>query len=226
MHRIIAIFILLSAPLYAETNIGKVVMSDGHVKRSNINCQNADCAGKGNLISSGERFRTPEDSTLNILLNDGTAVTIYGRSDVIISRVRSAERDKPTEIFIEKGKIRIIQKNSFMDVSLIVKTPVAVIKSVNSQLCIVSGSEETAIFLYSGEAGFAGLIPLKDDAYILTDGDESYVLRGESPSAPVKVERILRSSWLGRHFLSEDSSRVLRYRKESGPAEWPFIKND
>ncbi len=226
MRLLITVMLLVPAALYAGSEIGRIVQSDGYMKKTNINCTGEDCGKKTRTIYPGERILTAKNSTVDIMLNDHTAVTVYERSDVIINRVRLTERDKPTEIFIEKGKIKIIQSNSFMNTSLIVKTPVAILKSVCSQFDIVSGGEETVVFVYAGEAGFAGLTPSKDEAYILKDGNESSVLKGESPVAPVKVERILRSSWLGRHILSEDSKRVLRYNKESGPAEWPFIKND
>lgn len=226
MRLLITVMLLIPAALYAGSGIGRIVQSDGYMKKTNINCTGEDCSKSTKTINPGERILTAKNSKVDIMLNDHTALTIYEKSDVIFNRIRTTERDKPTEIFIERGKVKIIQSNSFMDTALIVKTPVAIVKSVCSRFSIVSGTEETVIFVYSGETGFAGLTPSKDRAFILSDGDESSVLKGESPKQPVKVERILRSSWLGRHIVSEDSIRVLRYNKESGPAEWPFIKND
>lgn len=226
MRLLLSIILLIPAISFAEESIGKLIQSEGLIKRENINCAGTDCSSKGKSIYTGERIRTAKDSGAKILLDDGTAIVIHGRSDVIINRVKLKERDRPTEVFIEKGKLQIIQKNSFLNASLIVKTPVSVIKSVNSEIRIVSGSDETAVFVYSGEAGFAGINPSKDEAFILSDGDESSVKRDESPSVPVKVERTLRGSWLGRHIISEDSRRVLSYKKRGAPADWPFIRND
>lgn len=226
MRLFIAIILLIPAVSFAEESIGKFVQSDGFIRRVNINCSGADCGSKSSSIYPGERIKTSKESKAGILLADGTSLVIHGRSDVIINRVKLKERDRPTEIFVEKGKIQIIQKNSFMKTSLVVKTPVSITKSVNSEISIVSGSDETALFVYTGEAGFAGINPSRDEAFILSDGDESFVKRDESPSPPVKVERTLRNSWLGRHILSEDSRRVLIYKKGGSPADWPFIKND
>jgi len=226
MRLIFIILILFPAVSYAEESIGKLVQREGFISKTNINCTGSDCKNTGSKIYPGERIITSKGSRAKILLNDGTAILIYGRSDVIISRVRLTERHRPSEILLEKGTLKIIQKNSFLDVSLTVKTPVSVIKTVNSVINVVTGLDETALFVYSGEAGFAGLIPSRDKAFVLEEGYESSVKRGESPSRPVKVSRILRSSWLGRHLLSGDSRRVLKYNKKSGTADWPFIKDD
>lgn len=226
MRTLLTILILIPAVASADTVIGKLVQSEGMIKRVNINCVEQDCNIKSRKINPGERIKTARDSSARILLKDGTAIILHGNSDLIINRARLRERDKPTEIFLEKGKIQIIQKNSFLDTSLVVKTHVSIIKSVNSELSIVSGTDETALFVYSGEAGFAGINPSKDEAFILKSGDESIVRKHDSPAPPVKVDKTLRTSWLGRHFLSEDSRRVLVYRKNGLTADWPFIKSD
>jgi ferric-dicitrate binding protein FerR (iron transport regulator) len=226
MRILLTILIIIPAVSSADTVIGKLVQSEGMIKRTNINCFEKDCNIKSRKINPGERIKTARGSSARILLKDGTAIILYENSDLIINWARLSERDKPTEIFLEKGKIQVIQKNSFLDTSLIVKTHVSIIKSVNSELRLVSGTDETAIFVYSGEAGFAGINPSKDEAFILKSGDESFVRKDDSPAAPVIVDRILRTSWLGRHFLSEDSRRVLVYRKNGLTADWPFIKSD
>jgi len=226
MRLLIVIILLIPSAVTADQVIGKIVKSEGRIKRVNINCDEKDCNIIHKTIRQGERIKTAKGSSVRLLLKDGTAIVLHGNSDLIISKVRLRERDKPTELFLEKGKIQVIQKNSFLDTSLVIKTPVSITKSVNSEINIISGSDETAIFVYSGEAGFAGLNPAKDKAFILNSGDESFVKREESPESPVKVDKILRASWLGRHILSEDSRRILSYKKEGGPSDWPFIKND
>jgi len=226
MRLLFIIIILIPAAAPADLAIGKLVQSEGLIKRININCSDKECSIKSRSISAGERIKTGENSSARILLNEKTAIVLHENSDLIISRVRLRERDKPTELFLEKGKIQVIQKNSFLDTSLIIKTPLSIIKSVNSEISIVTGRDETAVFVYSGEAGFAGINPSKDEAYILKSGYESFVKRDESPSTPMQVEIILRSSWLSRHIVSEDSKRVLVYKKKGRPADWPFIKSD
>lgn len=222
----ILILIFIKIPLYAEISIGKFIRTEGIIEKSNINCRDDACITKGSEIYPGERIKTSKTASARLLLKDGTAILIYGSSDIIINRVRLKERDKPSELFLEKGKITILQKNRFIDTSLIIKTPVSIIKSVNSEINIVSGTDETAVFVYTGESGVAGIIPSRDEAFILTDGDESFIKKDESPSTPVKVEKIMHASWLGRHFVSPDSRHVLKYKKESRPADWAFIKND
>ncbi len=226
MRLILSILLFMPLSSMAEVSIGKLVKSEGIITKTNISCQGPDCTHKKNRIYPGDRILTEEGSKVSILLDEGTALIIYGHSDIFINRVRLKERDKPTEIYIEKGSIKVIQRNRFLDISLIVKTPVSVIKSVNSELNIVSGRDETALFVYSGKAGFAGLTLSRDRAYILDEGDESFIQRDEEPSDPVKVDRVLRNSWLGRYLLSDDGRRIIRYNKKSGPADWPFIKND
>lgn len=226
MRLLIAIFLLIPVAGRADMVIGKIVQSEGLIKRININCTAEDCNIKSRNISQGERIKTAKGSAVRILLKEGTAIIMHENSDLIISKARLRERDKPTELYLEKGKIQVIQKNRFLETSLVIKTPVSITKSVNSEISIITGRDETAVFVYSGEAGFAGINPSKDEAFILSSGAESFVKRDESPSSPVSVQKILRTSWLGRHIISEDSRRVLIYRKEGRPADWPFIKSD
>ncbi|HOP29901.1 MAG TPA: FecR domain-containing protein [Spirochaetota bacterium] len=226
MRFLLAAILLIPAFASSETVIGKIVRSDGLVKKININCRGTGCGSKSRNITPGERIKTANKSSARVLLKDGTAIIIHGNSDLIVTRVRLRDRDRPTELYLEKGKIQVIQKNSFLDTSLIIKTPVSITKSVNSEINIVTAKDETAVFVYSGEAGFAGTTPSKDKAFILTGGDESSVKRDESPVSPVKVKITLRTSWLGRHIISEDARRILVYKNEGLPADWPFIKND
>ena len=224
------ISLFISLPCFAGTKdvniIGKILTSTGTIKKTNINCEKESCDDRKYGIYSGERIITGENSKINIILKDGTAIILYSNSDILIDQVRLRDRDKPTIINFESGKIKIIQKNNYLDTSLLIKTTVAIIKSVNSELSVVTSENETALFVYNGEAGFANINSSVVEAFLLNEGDESFISKDTPPARPVKVKKILRSSWISRHFITADKKRILKYDRKSGIADWPFINNE
>lgn len=222
----ILLFLLLAPSIvYAEGNsIGKIVMKTGNVKKTNINCEAADCRQDDLLIYPGDRIITENRSKAEIMLNDGTAVEIMEKSDIIIFSIVNRREKTLTNIFSDYGKFKIIQQNDFLEASLIFKTRTAIIKSVSATMYIISGNEETGLFLYKGEAGFANIDPSIIDAFVVKSGYESFLKKGSPPVPPKEVELVMRSSWLERFFLTKDNSRIIRYEKKGGPADWFFIK--
>ena len=186
----------------AEKNIGRITEITGVVKKTNINCEKGTCGNRSDAIYPGERIITGKNSKSSIILDDGTAIILYENYDILIEKVRLHGREKPTTINLDSGRAKIIQKNSYLDTSLVIKTAVAIIKSVNAELSVVTAADETALFVYKGEAGFANASPSVVEAFLLAGGDESFVLKDSPPSRPVKVSAVLRGSWLGRHLVS------------------------
>jgi hypothetical protein len=216
---------LIPAISYSENNnIGKLVKMNGYVKKTNINCDSDECSRDKLLIYPGDRIETGRKSSASILLNDGTAVELLEKSDLIILSIIN-KRDKTlTSIFSDYGRFKIIQENNFFDASLVVKTRTAIIKSVSASMSIAAGYDETGIFVYKGEAGFANIDPSIIEAYIIQSGYESFLQKDSSPATPVSVQKTLRTSWLKRHFLTKDKERIIKYNKSNGAADWFFIK--
>ncbi len=106
---------------------------------------------------------------------------------------------------------------------MVFKTKTAVIKSVCATIDIITGSSETGIFVYRGEAGFASIDPSILDAYVVKSGYESFLKKNTPPVKPREVRIPLRSSWLKRLFLTKDRDRILRYNKKSNAVDWFFI---
>lgn len=225
LQTILLFLLLVPSIVYAEGNsIGKIVMKTGHVKKTNINCDAADCSPDDLLIYPGDRIITENRSKAEIMLSDGTAVEIMEKSDIIIFSIVNRREKTLTSIFSDYGKFKIIQQNDFLEASLIFKTRTATIKSVSATMYIISGNEETGLFLYKGEAGFANIDPSLIDAYVIKSGYESFLKKGSPPVPPKEVELVMRSSWLERFFLTKDNSRIIKYEKKGGPADWFFIK--
>ncbi len=158
------------------------------------------------------------------MLKDGTAIEVMERSDIIIFSIINKKDKTLTNLFSDYGKLKIIQQNDFLDASLIVKTRTAMVKSVCATMNIISGSSETGIFVYKGEAGFANIDPSIIEAYVIKNGYESFLKKSFPPSSPHEVQVSLRSSWLERHFLTKDNNRIVKYNKKNGPADWFFIE--
>ncbi len=222
---ILSVILLYSVPLKAADDvIGKIVRREGVTRKSNLNCQDNGCDNQ--VIRRGDRIRTGPDSKVQVLLNDGTGIIIYERSDVYFNDVIRPGRKKPTEIYTEYGKYKIIQNNSFLETSLVIKTGNSLVKSVNATFCIIAALNETAIFVYSGEAGFASIENSISNAYIIKEGEESLIRAGSRPSVPVKVKTSMQGSWLSRHVISKNKKYILRSSIEKGPLDWPFTEKD
>lgn len=205
-------------------SIGKIVKKIGTVKKTNINCSTEDCRSDSIIIYPGDRIVTGNKSEVSILLNDGTAIELLDNSDVIIFSIMNKKEKTLTNIFSDYGKIKIIQNNNFFDASLILKTRTAIIKSVCATMNIITGFNETGIFVYKGEAGFANIDPSIVDAYVIKNGFESFLKKNSLPAVPVEVQITLRTSWLKRHFLTKNYERILKYNKTNSPADWFFIE--
>lgn len=225
IFKLTVLLLLIPSVIYSEnSSVGKIVKKTGNVKKSNINCDSADCSHDNILIFPGDRIETDRKSSASILLNDGTAIELNEKSDLIIFSIIN-KRDKTlTSIFSDYGKFKIIQENDYFDASLVVKTRTAIIKSVSSSMSIITGSDETGIFVYKGEAGFANIDPSIIEAYVIKNGYESFLKKSLPPSTPANVQITLRTSWLKRHFLTKDNERILKYNKTNGAADWFFIE--
>lgn len=204
-------------------SIGKIVKKTGNTKKTNINCDSDKCKSDEILIYPGDRIITGKKSASSIMLNDGTGIEILENSDIIIFSLVNRRDKTLTNLFSDYGKFKIIQQNDFMDASMVFKTRTAIIESVCSTINIISGSSETGIFVYKGEAGFANIDPSIIDAYVVKSGYESFLKKDTPPAKPREVRISLHSSWLKRLFLTKDMDRILKYDKKSSAVDWFFI---
>lgn|GEM_PF-666970 len=222
---IISLTLLHSARAAASDDaIGKIVLKEGITEKSSLNCQGSECHTM--VIRRGDRIRTGRDSKAQVMLNDGTGIIIYERSDIIFNFVIRPGRKKPTDIYVGYGKFKFIQNNNYLETSLVVRTANSIIKSVNATFCLVAAGRESAIFVYSGEAGFASTESSVSEAFVIKTGEESYISSGSKPSVPARVASTLHGSWLSRRFLSRDKKRILLSKIDNGPVDWPFIEKD
>ena len=133
---IISLTLLHSARAAASDDaIGKIVLKEGITEKSSLNCQGSECHTM--VIRRGDRIRTGRDSKAQVMLNDGTGIIIYERSDIIFNFVIRPGRKKPTDIYVGYGKFKFIQNNNYLETSLVVRTANSIIKSVNATFCLV-----------------------------------------------------------------------------------------
>jgi len=216
---------LIPSVIYSEnSSIGRIVKKSGYLKKSNINCDSDECSRDNYLVFPGDRFVSGKKSSASILLNDGTAIELLEKSDLIIFSIINKREKTLTSIFSDFGKFKIIQENDYFDASLVIKTRTALIKSVSATMSIITGFDETGIFVYKGEAGFANIDPSIIEAYVIKNGYESFLKKNLPPSTPADVQITLRTSWLKRHYLTKDNERILKYNKTNGAADWFFIE--
>ncbi len=193
------------------------------MKKSNINCSSGNCTEKSKLsVYPGDRIETGDKSSVSVMLNDGTAVIIYERSDVTLFSIFNMKEKTLTSIYSDYGKFKIIQKNSLVDASLVVKTRNAIIKSVCATINVIAAESESGLFVYKGEAGFASIDPSVPDAYVVKSGYESFLKKNSPPALPKNVNIDIRSSWQNRYFITKDRDSIVRYDGLKGPVDWFF----
>lgn len=218
-------FLLSSLELYAADNYGRIVLKEGIIKKTNLNCTDEKC-GKDIFIYKGDRIKTGNNSRVQILLSDGTGILVYERSDIIINNIKSGDNKKPTSLYAEYGRFKIIQDNNYMDTSLVITTKNCIVKSVCSTFCFAAAENESGILVLSGEAGFASTSSSVSAAYIIKTGEESFIKSGNPPSVPVRVTAVMQSSWLSRMVLSKDRKRILQSGIDKRAVDWPLMKKD
>ena len=218
-------FLFSSLSLYAADNYGRIVLKEGRVSKTNLNCTDEKCA-EDMFIHRGDRIKTGNNSRVQILLSDGTGILVYERSDIIINNIKSGDNKKPTSLYAEYGKFKIIQDNNYMDTSLVITTKNCIVKSVCSTFCFAAAGDESAILVLSGEAGFASTSSAVSDAYIIKAGEESFIKSGRPPSVPLRVTAVMQSSWISRMVLSKDRKRILQSGIDKRAVDWPFMRKD
>ena len=96
---IISLFFLQSIINAENLNIGKIVKKNGYIMKTNINCETDNCNQDNILIHPGDRILTGKKSEVYILLNDGTALEILEKSDIIIFSIVD-KKNKNTDKYI------------------------------------------------------------------------------------------------------------------------------
>lgn len=227
MLRYILVILLIPLSLSADSaEIGEIVQSSGKVDIYISRCSSEACIRKGTKIYPGDSVRSLSSSKARILLNDGTGIEITGPSSFIVENTRNSEKSPPSLIRAHYGTFAIIQNNRFTDTSLIIETETAVIKSVTASLYIIAATDETAVMVYSSIAGAAGRNPQIRKAYILSEGEETFIPKNQAPRTPERVDALLRGSWLTKNHLSKDLSRIIRRSHDSSVIDWIFRNRD
>ncbi len=227
MLKKIIIILLLPSALFAELQeIGTIVQLSGKVDILPAGCYNEYCRRDDNRIFPGDKIQTMPSSMARILFKDGTGIEITGQSSITIKNIRQKEKDMPSLLRAHYGTLTITQNNRFTDTSLVIETETSVVKSVSASLYIIAAKDETAIMVYSSRAGVASSDPSIRKAYILTEGEQTFVLRNQPPGTPEKTDILLRGSWLTKHHLSKDLSRVILRSRDNSVIDWIFRNRD
>jgi hypothetical protein len=227
MLKLIIIILLLPVTLFADLpKIGEVVQSSGRIDIIAAECSSYNCKRDGKIIYPGDRILSAPSARAKILLKDGTGIEIINNCSFIVENIRRKEKDKPSFLRVQYGTFTINQVNRFTDTSLVIETESAIIKSVSSSLYIIAAGEETAVMVYSSRAGIASTDPSIKRAYVLTEGDQTLVPKNRAPENPDRVDILLRGSWLTKHHLSNDLSRVIIRKQDSSIVDWIFRNRD
>ncbi len=209
------------------------LFSAGHAKNAEIFCgrivnYSGKCLLNGTYISeektlyikSKDLVSIAQNSSMDILLNDGTALRFHGPASAVIVHSKSGQGDLPTYIKIFYGRIKIIQRNSYLKHSLTVITKNSIIKSVNSSFDMVSSLKKDIILSRSGQFGIANIKEVLNTALIVKSGYLVTVDESAAPYITGYLERKNRKSWIFSHSISDNNEHITEYKTENGIVEW------
>lgn len=230
-----AIFIFTSAVVLLSAAKPEICFSADEVGRvvrlSGISDASSGSGAAVNLsvaspVSAGQSIICHDESTVDIILIDGSMLKIFGPSNVRIDSCRKNVNDPPTSIRIFYGKIKISSKCVDNSMSLQVTTPSAEISAVMAEIAIVASYSETYIALYKYKAAVASSDKKITKAFILYPGEEIKVKLGKTPAEPESISKSGLAWWLEKYHLSDKHQKIRGYNLEEGPADWIIRRRD
>ena len=200
-------FLVASSAVYGKT-IGKVTLSIGEVSSRNYEGASLKIA-KNTPVIEGQLIILGRGAGVELNLNDGTFIWIYGPARLTVESCRVEEEDPPTRVRVTYGKIKVASKSVDNTLSLQIITPSAEISAVMSELYSVVSRNETAVAVYKYKAAVASSKQEIKEAYIVYPGEESRVFTGRPPAPPVSLSSDELDQWLDSITLSPDKREIL-----------------
>ena len=180
----------------------------------------------GSIITTGKRIITDLESSLQIVLNDGSTLLIKENSMVSFFTAKHIEKDEPTKIDFQYGMIKLTLKPKFENISIRVYTPTAIISSINANFSIISAFDESKTVVHNGKVAIASRRKNLKKAYIIKEGMEQTVIRNIPLPRPVKIKREIELSLFQYYILSYDRKKILKTNIDTGFLDWILRKRE
>jgi ferric-dicitrate binding protein FerR (iron transport regulator) len=212
----VGILCTLAVPALAQQPLGSVASLSGDVDITVISSGKKFIPDIGTPITDDYKIRTGNRSFVELILNDGSKVSIKEVTVLNISNLKQKEQDPPTKIRVLTGKLRITVKKLFKSDSLLVRTPSAIAGVRGTDFGIIATNSETKVIVYEGEVETANSDSNIIKSFMVREGEEVSILKDSPPTEPRLVPNEIRQSWFEYYTIDETNRIIIRTKKEQG----------
>src|SRR3989338_3343944 len=136
-------------------------------------------------INEGDRIRTGTDGRMELLLQDGSKLSIGNNTEMEITRFLIDKDKRSGTIFLIKGKLRAIVAKFSGRTDMKVKTPTAVAGIKGTDFIVMNEGKANVLF---GEEGSVEVKGKDKESVNLAPNTMTENTQGHAPITPVKVE--------------------------------------
>ncbi len=220
------IIILICAAASAETRIGKIVQIINDVDLTSSSTGKKITPKIGDTITTDHRIRTGKKSLMDILLNNGTILSIKEVSVLSVSNLKIEDSDPPTRLKMLTGKLRIMLKKIYKTESLILKTPTAIAAVRGTDFGVITTNLETKIVVFDGRVEVGAENKDIKKSYILKKREETSIKKNEPPVMPKILPAEIIENWFDHYEIDNSNKIVTKAKKDEGILDWIMRKRD
>ena len=210
--------------LYAEESrgyeIGEILLLEGDVELSSVVSGERFSIDEHKRLKPGQKIRTRADTILDLVLDDGTRVAMRESTSLSFLYLKRKKTDPWTQMTIDFGKVRIIQKKRFINKTLELVTPTAVISVVMGDFSVIASENETRVLVHEGRVGIISKNTSIKKAFVGTRSEEITIMRDSPPSDPVLVKESCMDEWFDDFQVVDKYRRIARKDRSRELLDW------
>lgn len=183
-HIILLVTVLLLFPVAAIAAIGSISKESGATYFKAKTEKKWAVASVGMDINEGDRVKTGSDGRMELLLQDGSRLTVGNNTEMEITRFL-LDKDRRSATFFLQGKLRAIIAKFSGKTSMQVKTPTAVAGVKGTDFIVMNEGKANVLF---GQEGAVDVKGKDKESVALMPNTMTENTQGHAPISPVKVE--------------------------------------
>jgi len=216
------LFILLQ-PIFAG-KLGRFMRVSGEAVKMSIETGEIFDITAGSELFAGQKIKTGENSTVEVLLNDGTGILIKEATSLDFYGILNVRGSPAMILQLRYGKVNISLKNPNNQIPLILKTPAAIACNYSADFSAIASEYETRILVYRNRMAMMGTGPQAKKIIMLFPEEEVSVVRGRGTLGPVKTQFEIMSWWLDFYEVVDNHRKIVRKDRDSSYLDWIIRK--
>ncbi len=180
----------------------------------------------GTIIKTGRRLITRPKSSVQILMTNGSTIDVKGNSMLSFFNIKTTNKDEPTKIDFQYGKIKISLKPIFDDIAIRIYTPTSIISAMDSDFSIISAYDESKVLVHRNKIGISNRTLTQNKAYLVKAGIETTIIRNFPMPTPKKLKLGIALSWFHQYSISYNRKKIILTNTDSGIIDWLLRKRE